>query len=239
MFPASLQAKDTFCDLSLSTVGIDYFFISDPARLQEIKSPVCRTKQVHGKDLLQVSSEYIGPLSGSEYAQYSFDGLMTDIPGIAIAVYTADCLPILMVEPVKRVVAAIHAGWKGTLLNISGSGIDEMVKRFGCRPSEIRVISGPAIRHCCFEIREDVAGQFRRTDSEWGDQIVCTGKKMKLNLHEINRRQLLKKGVSEHHIEWNESCTYCHADTLPSFRREKTGTRRMISGIGLKDGGRN
>jgi YfiH family protein len=239
VFSGSLQVKEKFCDLSLATEGIGYFFISDPALLQEIKSPVCRTRQVHGKDLLQVSSEHIGPLSGSEYVQYSFDGLMTDLPGPVMAVYTADCLPILMVEPEKRVVAAIHAGWKGTLLNISGSSIDEMVKRFRCSPSEIRVISGPAIRQCCFEIKEDVADQFRRTESEWGDHIVCSEKKMKLNLHEINRKQLLKKGVSDHHIEWNESCTFCHADNLPSFRREKTGSRRMISGIGLKNGGRN
>ncbi|MBI1822638.1 MAG: peptidoglycan editing factor PgeF [Nitrospirae bacterium] len=239
MSPGPLPGNKSFCDLDTAKEQIDCFFVSDPALLAGVMSLTCRVRQVHGKDLLRVRPELIRSLAGSEYVQYPYDGLMTDEPGLVMTVYSADCLPILLYDPVKRVVAAIHAGWKGTLFNICGAAIEEMEKHFQCKPSEIRVTSGPAIQACCFDIKEDVALLFRRADPSWEDLIISSEDKMRLNLHEINRRQLLKNGVLDSHVAWSEACTFCHADLLPSFRREKGGNRRIISGIGLRNDGQS
>jgi len=225
-----------FCDLDPVSEGLDCFFTPEPSHVDRIKGPVCRVRQVHGRDLLHARRELIDDLSGTQYLRYSYDGMMTADPGPVLTVYSADCIPVLFFDPEKRVIASVHAGWKGTLLGISGSTVEKMAGEFQSDPARIRVVSGPSIHFCCFEIGEDVASLFRKENPAWEEWIIRSGGRMKLDLHQVTRHQLVQRGIRGEHIQLDETCTYCHPDRLPSFRREGSGGRRIISGIRLRDG---
>ncbi len=236
MGPAVPPLKELFCDLDLISEGLDCFFTPESSQVDRMKGPVCRVMQVHGRDLLHARQELIDNLSGPRYLQYSYDGMVTADPGPVLTVYSADCLPFLFFDPEKRVIASVHAGWKGTLLGICGLTIEKMASEFQSDPAGIRVVSGPSIHLCCFEIREDVASLFRKENPAWEEWITRSDGKIKLDLHQVSRHQLVQQGVLAEHIELDETCTYCHPDRLPSFRREGGGGRRIISGIRLRDG---
>ena len=231
-----LHFKESFCDLDLNSMGVDCCFIPDLSEYPQMGGPLCRVKQVHGKDILHVQAELIASLSGPGYVQFQYDGMMTSEPGAFLSVYSADCLPLLFFEPERRIVASIHSGWRGTLLNICGRAIERMVQIFKCDPSKIRVVSGPSIHVCCFEIREDVATLFRNADPAAEEMISRSDGKMKLDLPGLNCRQLLNTGVLRNHVELNETCTYCNLGLLPSFRREGRSDRRIVGAIRLRDG---
>jgi YfiH family protein len=95
------------------------------------------------------------------------DALLTDQPGLLLAVQVADCLPILLVDPKKRVVAAVHAGWRGTVKRITEKTVGEMRARFGCRPAELRAVMGPGIHRCCYEVGREVAERFEAQFPYW------------------------------------------------------------------------
>lgn len=233
---AAVFLQGSFCDLNLHAEGVDCFFNPNFSEAEQVKAAVCKVKQVHGKEILPVGYDLVAQLSGPRYTQFEFDGMMTDEPGPVLAVYTADCMPVLFFEPKRRVIASIHAGWRGTLLDICGTAIDLMVQKYQCDPSRIRVVSGPSIQICCFEIRDDVASLFRQADPGFRELSAGSDGKMKLDLQAINRRQLLKRGVLANHIELSKACTFCGPELFPSYRREGSSARRIVSGIRLRDG---
>lgn len=235
MKPPLLPKKDLFCDLHLNSEGVDYYFSPDNSEFEEMKAPVCKVKQVHGRDLLNVLPELSRELSGPRYLHYLYDGMLTSLTDLTLTVYSADCLPFLFFEPERRVIAAVHAGWKGTLLDICGATVHQMVKNYQCDPARIRVVCGPSIHVCCFEIREDVASLFHQNYQAWEDLIIKVEGKMKLDLHELNRRQLTRQGIRDSHLEISGICTCCHPRRFPSFRRDGAGPRRIITGIRLSD----
>lgn len=228
--------KEMFCDIDPVSEGLDCFVTSESAQVERMRGPVCRVRQVHGSELLRLRQELVNDLSGPQYFQYPYDGMVAAEPGPVLTVYSADCIPLLFFDPEKRIIASVHAGWKGTLLGISGLTIKKMAGEFQSDPARIRIVSGPSIRLCCFEIQEDVASLFRKENPSWEEWMTCSDGKMRLDLQQVNRHQLVQEGVLEEHIEWDETCTYCHPDRLPSFRREGSGGRRIISGIRLRDG---
>lgn len=146
------------------------------------------------------------------------DGLITNLPGIGVSVRTADCLPILLVDSRRRVVAAVHAGWRGTAAGIVSGTIREMSVRFGTDPEEILAAIGPGIGECCYEVGADVATQFGKNAG-------------RLDLAEINRRQLMSSGVDSAHIDLLGLCTFCDAVRFHSYRRDKEQAGRMVSYI--------
>ena len=184
-----------FSDLDVISEGLDFFFSQDPSMVDLIKGPVCRVRQVHGRELLHLRPELIDDLSGPQYLQYSYDGLITADSGPVLTVYSADCIPLLFFDPKRRVIASVHAGWKGTILGISRLTIKKMAGEFQSDPSDIRVISGPSIHSCCFEIRQDVATIFGRENPAWEEWITRSDGKMKLDLQRVNRHQLVHEGV--------------------------------------------
>lgn len=146
------------------------------------------------------------------------DGLITNLPGIGVSVRTADCLPILLVDSRRRVVAAVHAGWRGTAAGIVSGTIREMSVRFGTDPEEILAAIGPGIGECCYEVGANVATQFGKNAG-------------RLDLAEINRRQLMSSGVDSAHIDLLGLCTFCDAVRFHSYRRDKEQAGRMVSYI--------
>ena len=159
------------------------------------------------------------------------DALVTAAAGLWVAVKTADCIPVLLVDPVRRVVAAVHAGWRGTAGNIVRSTIDTMVSDFHSAPGDLWAAIGPGIRKCCYEVSSDVALQFAR----WLPVDGLNG--TMLDLTEVNRRQLIEAGLPEGQVvgpvdvEW---CTRCETERLHSFRRDKESSGRMLSAIRVR-----
>ena len=157
------------------------------------------------------------------------DALLTDIPGVVLTVLTADCVPILLCDPVQRVVGAVHAGWKGSALGILDKTVKIMEKRYGSCPEEILAAIGPAIGGCCYEVGPEVAEHF----AEYAGAVIPSekGANPHLDLKAVNRRQLLDAGVLPEHIETSPVCTACEHERFFSYRREGGCDGRFMSCI--------
>jgi YfiH family protein len=155
------------------------------------------------------------------------DALVTDDLNRRIGVRTADCVPILLLDTVKRAVAAVHAGWRGTAAGIVARAIEKMHLDFGTRPADIRAALGPCIRECCYQVGPEVASQFSPLFPEWPP---VTGQQ-NLDLVEANRRHLSSAGVPAGQVFDSGLCTSCLAEHFFSYRREPRNPGRMISAI--------
>ena len=154
------------------------------------------------------------------------DALLSD--GRLVGVKTADCLPILLVDEHHRAVAAVHAGWRGSVARIAQKTVQAMAARWGTRPSDLHAALGPAIGACCYEVGPEVAMQFTELFPERRD----LNQRTRIDLEEANRRQLLASGVDAQRVYSAGLCTFCHADQFYSFRRDREAAGRMISFIG-------
>lgn len=158
------------------------------------------------------------------------DALVTDRPGVLLGIRTADCLPILVVEESRRVVAAIHAGWRGTASGIAGRTIERISTDFHGDPASMRAAIGPGIGGCCYEVGAEVARQFRDCFPEG----VNLDRGAMLDLVEANRRQLAAAGVPPTRICAGALCTCCNPSEFYSHRREPKNPGRMLSVVGIR-----
>jgi len=215
--------------------------------------PEARLKQIHS-DLVQVID---GPSTPSDLRG---DALVTATPGLALTVVTADCLPVLLFAPKRRVIAAVHAGWRGTLRRIVEKTVGVMRQRSGVDPANVVAAFGPSIQVCCYEVGEEVMEEFRSQfsyaselfDLESGEnpadvylprQLGVERKAFmrnlgtgtaRLNLVEANFRQLREAGLKAANIHRAAPCTACNLDLLCSYRRQGPKAGRLISAIGLR-----
>lgn len=157
------------------------------------------------------------------------DAMITAQRGVVLTILTADCVPVLLFDPEKAVVAAIHAGWRGTRANITGKTVQKMVRDFGSDPKEIVAFIAPSIGRCCYEVGEDVAHHF--SDEEVFDQV---GEKYMLDLPLVNQKQLLDAGLHAEKIEMSGECTSCEVERYFSYRKEQGCSGRFMSMIGLR-----
>lgn len=194
-------------------------------------------QQVHSATVRIVTAEEAGRGALDRESRIpATDALVTNQPGICLMVLSADCVPVLLFEPEKRVIAAVHAGWKGTAANIVVKTVQVMQENFGCDPQQLVAAIGPSIGKCCFEVGEEVGQVFQRLFP--GDQtIVDIGKrpgKYQVDLWETNRKELLACGMKNENIEVADMCSVCHPDRFFSYRREGEKAGRFGAGIGLK-----
>jgi YfiH family protein len=162
------------------------------------------------------------------------DAAVTNRPGLLLVVRTADCLPVLLVDEKKRVVAAVHCGWKGIARRILEKVVRGMEERYGANPAAILAAFGPCIGRKCYEVGEDVRAAFKKSgfpDSLFSPASGRVGKSL-LDLRSAGRLQLQRLGVPAGHIFSVDICTHCDA-RYPSFRRDKDACGRMLSFIGL------
>ena len=172
--------------------------------------PIVWMEQVHGDTVRRVENAELDTLPAC-------DALATDRPGIALAVMVADCLPILMHDPVHHAVAAIHAGRNGTLKNIAVKTLQKMAEWYGTKPKDVAVRIGPGIGVCCYEVGEEIAAIVRKSHGG----IYVNGRS--LDLKALNRDLLMQAGVDPEKIELSPVCTSCSRDHF-SYRREgRTG----------------
>lgn len=216
--------------------------------------PSVTLRQIHSALALRV-----GAADAAPQAIHKADGMMTNQPGLLLAIQTADCIPVLIADPIQRVVAAFHAGWRGTVKRIVEQGVGRMRMEFGTKPEDCLAAIGPGIGPCCYaigaEVHDEFASQFAYADelfSEVYDSdpikekyplLFMTarapghsnlGPRLHLNLIEANRRQLLDAGLAAGTISIVGDCTGCNTDRYFSYRSEQGFTGRMFSAIGIR-----
>jgi YfiH family protein len=191
---------------------------------------VATVNQVHGENIVRVDELNIDR-SRSIHA----DALMTDVPGLAVGVETADCVPVLLFDPARPAVAAVHAGWRSTVKKIVQKAVNRMHEEFRSDPSKLIAAIGPAICGKCYEVDEPVIGPVQEAFSFWRDVAVPRGvDRWSLDLVKANRHELLQIGLAAKNIHVAGMCTSCRKDLFYSYRAEgKTG--RMLSVIMLKE----
>lgn len=182
-------------------------------------------QQIHSDKVL--IAKRIGSAGGG-------DALISNQPGITLSVRTADCLPILMADTRNRAVAAVHAGWRGTILEIVPKTVQAMAEQFGTHPDDLVIAIGPGIGACCFEVGPEVAIQFAKLFPERTDLDQQT----KVDLVETNLRLLRRNGGSVRQIATSGQCTCCRSDLFHSYRRDRDAAGRMVSAIRLRQGDR-
>jgi YfiH family protein len=190
---------------------------------------VVTVDQVHGENIVKVDE-----LNYRNVRTMHADALITDVPGFAIGVETADCVPVLLFDPAKPAVAAVHAGWRSTVKKIVQKAINRMSEEFGSEPSRMIAAIGPAIGPECYEVDEPVVGPVREAFSFWEEVTVTRGSdRWSLDLVKANRTELLQIGLLDKNIHSVGMCTSCRKDLFYSYRAEgRTG--RMLSVIMLK-----
>ena len=170
------------------------------------------------------------------------DGLITNKPNIVLASTSADCISLLFFDPVKRVIANVHSGWKGTLQRISVKTVEKMVNEFSCRPEDIIVCICPSIRKCHFEVEENVKSQFQKEFQDLGKENLkeiieekIPNKKWLIDTVLINKIILERKGLKKENIIDSKICTMCNPGILHSYRVEKENYGLNTALIELKE----
>jgi len=213
--------------------------------------PLVTLRQIHSDLIHCIDRPPLQPLAG--------DGLISNTPGLLLAVLVADCLPVIVVDRKQRAVGVFHAGWRGTVKRIVEKGVGEMRKHFASDPRDLLAAIGPGIRSCCYDVGEEVrskfeaqfaygAGLFREVKESDPVRrkyplLFLTARApghselpvhLFLDLVEANRRQLLDAGVAEKHIEASFPCTACNLELLFSHRAEKGVTGRLMGVVGTR-----
>ena len=213
--------------------------------------PLVRLRQIHSDIIHRVDHAPEHVLAG--------DGFVTDTPRLALAVQTADCLPVLLVDRKRKAVGAFHAGWRGTLARIVEKGVGVMRLHFGSEPEDLRAAIGPGIGSCCYSVGEEVQDRFHAQFAYAGDLFrevtesdpvherypllfmtarapghSDVGRVIYLDLREANRRQLLAAGVPKDSIMALEFCTSCRTDLFFSHRGEGARTGRQVAAIAIR-----
>jgi polyphenol oxidase len=228
-------------------------FQGNPKRLGSATAfwPLITLRQIHSDLIHRVDSIPQGPLIG--------DGLITSTPGLLLAIQSADCLPVILVDTKKRAVGVFHAGWRGTVQRIVEKGVGEMFRHCNSQARDLKAAIGPGIQSCCYQVGEEVRTRFesqfagaaslfrevKESDPvrEKYPLLFLTARapghdqlplKMFLDLVEANRQQLLAAGVLKTNIEASSLCTSCHPELLFSYRAEKGKTGRMMGVAGVR-----
>jgi polyphenol oxidase len=190
-------------------------------------TPLATVRQVHSNRSIVVSDTGTGEAPEA-------DGIMTSRRGLLIGVQTADCIPVLVADPVNRAVAAFHAGWRGTVARIVELGITRMRTEFGSDPACLVGAIGPGIGACCYTVGEEVREKFEVNFSHSRDLFSRHGEDLRLDLTEANRRQLLEAGLRASSIAAVGGCTSCQPEQFFSHRASGGHAGRMMAVIGIR-----
>lgn len=189
-------------------------------------SSLVSSAQDHHTFIRKITAEQCGIGIERRRDMESVDGLMTDEPNVMLVTHYADCTPLLFADPEKRVVAASHAGWRGTAARIGQITVERMTEEYGCDPEDIVAVVGPAIGGCCYEVDTPVYEKFASmTDLRPANFTKSLGHgKYIIDLKEINRRVLISAGILPENILVSDLCTRCNSDLL--FSHRATGGKR-------------
>ncbi len=217
-------------------------------------TPLISLRQFHSNRIVQTVA-----VDASHAQPHKADGQITAQPGLLLAIQTADCIPVLVADKKQRVVAAFHAGWRGTVKRIVESGVGSMHLAFGSRPQDLIAAIGPGIGLCCYAVGEEVLSEFE-SQFTYARELFCEvydsdpvrkkypmlfltqrapghspiGPSLHVDLVEANRRQLLSAGLSPRSIQVVGGCTQCHTNLFFSHRASQGHAGRMMAVIGIR-----
>ncbi len=187
---------------------------------------VVTMRQVHGDNIVEITDSRLKETGEA-------DGMVTAVRGVYLGVLTADCVPLLFIAPKRRLAAAVHAGWRGTLDGIAAKAVGLFKSQHQVEPDGLEVALGPSIGICCYEVKDDVAGPLMK---KWGRlttaSIRVTDGKSFVNLRRLNRDILRQAGIPGRQLFQIGPCTACSATDFFSYRRERRETGRQISVVG-------
>lgn len=209
------------------------------------------TYQTHTKNLRIVTKSDCGNGVTKAKSFFDIDGLITNEPGVVILAYFADCVPIYLVDPVKKVIALCHSGWKGTVLGIAHEAIIKMNEEFDCSPGDIYAAIGPSICKECYEVSEDLLIEFKEnywdrfqdtqtllvSDSKEDNTLFWNkgNGKYHLDLWKANELILIKSGILPEHIETTNVCTCCNSELLFSHRASDGKRGNLCAFLSIKE----
>ncbi len=215
----------------------------DPAAVSENRrrleravggGPIAVARQVHGATVVRVrAGDDRVALAGT-----GADALCTDAPGVVLGVFVADCIPALLVDPRAGAVAAVHAGWRGTVAGVLPAAVRALAAEFGARPADLRVALGPAIGPCCFEVGPEVVAAFEALapDARARGIVLPSPRgaagKANVDLKAANRLLLERAGVPPEAIDAGPECTHCDRTRFYSFRRDGNATGQLMGVVG-------
>ena len=177
------------------------------------------TSQIHGNEIKCISKNDIKPGLLNNRKSAGVDGFVTDVPGVVLATFHADCPAIFMADGVKKVVGVAHAGWKGTVKKIAKNLVDKFIVCYGSSPSDLICALGPAIGQCCFEVSTDILPEFEKLGlPETYLKFSDKNNKVNIDLLEVNKQILLQEGVLAKNVVKSDVCTKCNHDLLFSHR---------------------
>ena len=226
-------------DPPFHSLNVSFAVKDDPTRVQTNRELAARAagwdpgriisaSQVHGRQAVAVSREDLG-----KGDRPNTDALVTDEPGILLLLKFADCVPVILWDPVQRVVGLAHAGWRGTILGTPAAALEIMVNRYRSRPSDVLAGIGPSIGPCCYEVGPEVVSAAGREFA--GSNVLQSGSggRIHLDLWAANSETLLRAGVPEENIAVAGICTRCRPDIFFSHRAAGgiTGRFGVIAGI--------
>lgn len=220
-----------YSDDELLNVEVNYGFLAKMLRIETnlLFSP----KQSHGDSICVIDEKFLDQSADIQQKMLiDVDALITNVKNIGIGVTTADCVPILLYDPKKMVLAAVHAGWKGTVQHIGSKTLKKMQKTFGCKPKDVLVGIAPSISAQRFEVGEEVGEAFENAGFNLNDisyRNESSGK-LHINLQEANILDLMSVGLKRENVENSKLCTYSNPDLFFSARRQTIKSGRMMTG---------
>lgn len=189
--------------------------------------------QTHGTELRHIAEDFLAlPEGVRQMVMEGVDGVMTDVAGVCIGVSTADCIPLLIYDEAHHAVAAVHAGWRGTVARIAMKAVVAMGMHYQSKAEDLRVVIGPGISQDAFEVGQEVYDAFREAAFPM-DEIARWQDKWHIDLPACNRLQLLQLGVRSEAIHVDGTCTYHHPERFFSARRLGIDSGRIFTGIML------
>lgn len=200
---------------------------------------IAMTNQIHDNFIKIIKESDINSGKLKSNIHYETDGLITNLPGVALVTYHADCPAIFIVDPVKKVIGIAHAGWKGTVKEIAKNLVNLFIKNYNSLPQDLLCAVGPAISRDCFEVSEDILPYFENlnlADKSYLIHSKIPGK-INIDLLEVNRQILIKSGVKESNIIKSDVCTKCYHDLLFSHRAmgKNRGTNAAVISLKIQD----
>jgi polyphenol oxidase len=229
-----------------TSFNLSPFSGDDRAHFEENKRILCKKigietnhliipYQTHGTEIREIDETFFR-LSNEDKIQYlnGVDALFTKLSNVCIGVTTADCVPLIFFDPILKIIAVAHAGWRGTCARITEKTVLTMIEKFNCQPKDILVAIGPSISQNVYEVGKEVVNRFENTGFETSEIIEFKNSSSFLNLWKANQQSLEKVGILKKNIEISGICTFTEHEKFFSARRLGVNSGRMLSGILLR-----
>lgn len=231
-------SKGDCATMNISTTRGD-----DPEAVNENRRRLARALDVEECKMVytqQTHTTNVAVVNESDYGRVlpETDGMITNVPGLCLVTFYADCVPLYFVDPVKQVIGLSHSGWRGTVHKMAVATVRKMQETYSCDPADIRAVVGPSICQECYEVSEDVIDEFRANyrKEDW-DSLYYKKEngKYQLNLWRANEINLLDAGIRKDHMAVTNLCTCCNHELLFSHRYTKGKRGNLSAFLALKE----